>query len=139
MAILRQGYKQGGQIPRCEKLRIKTDGGTRELQEIVYYDVYCPIAFAGLTINDDQLLDRCIAINLVRSNRFEIVNTKIDRVWFDKEKMVTWEGIKEQIRANFGAEAIKEAYEKLQKVYVPVAGRDWEVWSPLLAIGYYAV
>ncbi len=137
VAILRQGYKQGGQIPRCEKLRIKTESGSRELQEIVYYDVYCPIAFAGLTINDDQLLDRCIAINLVRSNRFEIVNTRIDRVWFDKERMVTWEGVKEQIQTIFEREKIKEAYEKLQKVYVPVAGRDWEIWSPLLSIGYF--
>jgi len=138
VAILRQGYKRGGQIPRCEKLRIKTADGSRELQEIVFYDVYCPIAFAGLTIADDQLLDRCISINLVRSNKFEIVNRSIDPVWFDKsDSITTWDGLRKAISDTMSVTKVVESYQKLNECYVPISGRDWELWSPLLAIMHF--
>jgi len=137
VAILRQGYKKGGQVPRCEKLRIKGEDGSRELQEVVFYDVYCPIAFCGLTINDDQLLDRSIAINLIRSNRINIVNTEIDEKWFDKEKIVTWEGLREKLMDLLKKEEVEECYKIIKECHIPIAGRDKELWTPLLAIARF--
>jgi len=137
VAILRQGYKKGGKIPRCEKLRIRTEDGSRELQEIIFYDVFCPIAFAGLTIADDQLLDRCISINLVRSNRFEIINNNINTRWFNKDKIVTWEGLRNRIEETISKEKVEESYNQLGECYIPLSGRDWELWSPLLAVMHY--
>jgi len=137
IAILRQGYKKGGQVPRCEKLRIKGESGSRELQEVVFYDVYAPIAFCGLTINDDQLLDRSIAINLLRSNRTEIINTEISENWFDKEKIVTWEGLRGEIQKILKKEEVEKSYQLIKSCYIPLSGRDKELWTPLLAIARF--
>jgi len=136
IAILRQGYKKGGKVPRCEKLRIKSEDGSRELQEVIFYEVYCPVAFAGLTINDDQLLDRCIAINLLRSNNPNIVHRDVDEVWFDSEKLVTWDGLRKCISEVFSKVQVSQSYEEFKKVYMPISGRDRELWMPLLAIGH---
>lgn len=137
VAMLRQGYKKGGKIPRCEKLRLRTEDGSRELQEVVFYEVYCPVAFAGLTIDDDQLLDRSIAINLVRSNNIFITNTCIDDVWFHKDKMVTWEGLINCISKSIDEEEVKKTAVGIDECMIPISGRDRELWSPLLSVAYY--
>ena len=135
LAILRQGYKKGGKVPRCERMRIKTEDGSRELQEVIFYEVYCPIALAGLTINDDQLLDRCIAINLVRSNNLNIINTSIDDTYF-KEDM-TWDNLKEFIDNIINAEELIKIYDEVSNSYIPISGRDKEIWIPLLTVAHY--
>jgi len=137
VAILRQGYKKGGQVPRCEKLRIRSEDGSRELQEVVFYDVYCPISFCGLTINDDQLLDRSIAINLIRSNKLTIINSDIDSAWFDKEKIITWNGIKQTIEKVMNEDEIKKTYKEIQDCIIPISGRDRELWMPLLTVAKF--
>lgn len=137
VAILRQGYKRGGQVPRCEKLRIKGEDGSRELQEVVFYDVYNPIALCGLTINDDQLLDRSIAINLVRSNNISVTNSDIDPIWLDKDKVLKWSGIKQAAEKIINDQEISKAYAEIQECVMPVSGRDRELWIPLLTIAHY--
>ena len=137
IAILRQGYKRGGQVPRCEKLKIKAENGSREFQEVVFYDVFCPIALCGLTINDDQLLDRSIAINLIRSIRFSIINTSISSNWFDKEKIITWEALRSKIKEILDKKEIEEHYQIVSNCSIPLSGRDKELWSPLLAIASF--
>ena len=32
---------------------------------------------------------------------------------------------------------VVESYQKLNECYVPISGRDWELWSPLLAIMHF--
>jgi len=137
IAILRQGYKRGGQVPRCEKLRVQGEDGSRELQEVVFYDVYNPIALCGLTINDDQLLDRSIAINLVRSNNIYITNTHIDEVWFDKNKIISWRGITDAVVKAMDEKSVKKSLEMLNDSVIPISGRDMELWSPLLAVANF--
>jgi hypothetical protein len=127
LAILRQGYKRGGKVIRCEKVGPQWD--------VFDYDVFCPIALAGLTINDDQLLDRSIAINMLRSNNVNISSSEIDEVWFNKIKLTTWESIT-KFMGEYSFREIENSYNKLLEC-VFLSGRDRELWFPLLTVAHY--
>jgi len=139
VAILRQGYKRGAKVPRSERLFRKTEDGKRETFIVEEYDVYCPVAFAGLVINDDQLLDRCIAINLLRSDNIEIIGKIIDDVVFEVRSKVVcmkWSELRSMIMKCLqkSKESVLEYYNLLNSSESPMSGRDREIWYPLLAI-----
>ncbi len=147
VAILRQGYKKGATVPRSEKVFIKTEElgqkAKKEMYVVSDYQVYCPIAFAGLTINDDQLLDRCIAINLFRSDNWDVISKNIDQneIEVDSNKMcMGWEQLRGLIESAIinNAKAITNSYSMLHGLVSPMSGRDQEVWYSLLAIAHAA-
>lgn len=142
VAILRQGYKKGAKVPRSERLFFKSEEGKRESFIVVEYDVYCPVAFAGLVINDDQLLDRSIAINLLRSDNMDIVGKTIDENTFavpSKNICMDWVELRDKLsEALWESEAnILDSYKLLNSCVAPMSGRDREVWFPLLAIAHF--
>jgi len=151
VAILRQGYKKGAVVPRSLRFSRKHEahGQSGKVEDfiVVEYEVYCPIAFAGLTINDDQLLDRCIAINLLRSGNPEIICTKIDEEEFclnlgERNICMSWGELRHFIECavTTSAKSIVEEYRLLNNCITLdlMSGRDQEVWFPLLAIARVA-
>jgi len=147
VAILRQGYKKGATVPRSEKVFIKTEELGQKAKKEMYivsdYQVYCPIAFAGLTINDDQLLDRCIAINLFRSDNWDIISKNIDHgeLSIDSKGIcMSWEQLRSHIESAIYAcaKSITESYSLLHECVSPMSGRDQELWYPLLALAHTA-
>ena len=149
VAILRQGYKRGATIPRAERFFVKREVGSEkgklETFHVSLYPVYCPIAFAGLTINDDQLLDRCIAINLLRSDNWDIVSKNIDEEYFDLNlgnRLISysWAELRHHIECAIieNSKSIVDSYHLLNETVSPMSGRDQEVWFPLLAIAHTA-
>ncbi len=147
VAILRQGYKKGAVVPRSEKAFVKFEEGGRKGRKEMYlvaeYEVYCPIALAGLTINDDQLLDRCIAINMLRSDNLDIVSKTIDEEDFVVESKITsmsWAELRHHIECAIieNSKSIVDSYHLLNETVSPMSGRDQEVWFPLLAIAHAA-
>jgi hypothetical protein len=58
-AVAHEGYKKGGQVPRC-------DG---EDHAIRWFDVYCPKAFAAIGGLTGALLDRCLVIHMEKSSK----------------------------------------------------------------------
>src|SRR5262249_55102644 len=58
-AVAHEGYKKGGQVPRC-------DG---EDHQVRFFDVFCPKVFAAIGGLTGALLDRCIVIHLEKAPR----------------------------------------------------------------------
>jgi hypothetical protein len=61
-AIAHEGYKKGGQVPRCEG----------EDHEVRWFDVFCPKVFAAIGGLSGALLDRCIVIHLEKAPRASV-------------------------------------------------------------------
>jgi len=61
-AIAHEGYKRGGQVPRCEG----------EGHDVRWFDVYCPKAFAAIGGLTGALLDRCLVIHIEKAPKGSI-------------------------------------------------------------------
>jgi len=123
-AILHAGYKPSGEVLRVEK--------NKNGYALCRFPVFCPIALAGLTINDDQLLDRSITINMVRSTNEKIISNRIDDIWFDKNKLLRWKTITDKIKSVEHPD-LQQCMNVIEEKQF-LSGRDEELWLPILSV-----
>jgi hypothetical protein len=120
LAILNAGYKQGQTVPRCV-------GGENELQ---FFKVYGPKAFAAIGDLPSALRDRCITIPMQRRAPGEAVA----RFRYEAAKREA-----EPVRVNVQRAAValsapvKAAYANLGELCF-LSDRDEELFSPLFSL-----
>lgn len=123
-AVLHAGYKPSGEVLRVEK--------GKNGYNLCRFPVYCPMALAGLTINDDQLLDRSITINMIRSVNLDIISSRIDENWMIKKKLLKWETLRKHF-PDIEHKDCADCMEEIEKRKI-VFGRDEELWLPILSV-----
>jgi hypothetical protein len=69
-SVLNAGYKRGARVPRVEEVN-----GTRT---VVDYDVYAPVALAGIQGLNHVLADRAITVLMQKGHDKTRVNTEVD-------------------------------------------------------------
>jgi hypothetical protein len=120
-AIAHEGYKQGGQVPRCQG----------EEHEVRWFDVYCPKTFAAIGGLAGALLDRCLVIHLDKAPRGSVRRSTRHRALnHDTRHLVL------QLEA-YGLQspdALTQLYEAEPDCgYWPsITDREAELWGPLL-------
>ncbi len=120
-AIAHEGYKQGGQVPRCEG----EDHGVR------WFDVYCPKTFAAIGGLTGALLDRCIVIHMEKAPKSSVRKSTRHRALLrDGRDLVT----RLEAYAIQSPDALRRLYEAEPDCgYWPsITDREAELWGPLL-------
>ncbi len=124
LGIINAGYKVGGAVDRTE--------GT-ETRRVVSYDVYAPMALAGIRGLNETTEDRTIPIILQRGIRPDLLNAEVDPA----------DPLLARIRGGLyrllltKAEEVRATYRDLPLPGV-FTGRVRELWKPLLVIGALA-
>src|ERR1700751_5080200 len=78
-AILNEGYKRGGRVPRC----------VGEEHEVQFFDVYSPKVFSAIGGLSGALLDRCIVIHMERAPKGgKRKSTRIRAIAHDSKMLV---------------------------------------------------
>jgi hypothetical protein len=126
--ILNAGYKAGATVPRTE--------GDKK-REVVSYQVYGPVAIAGIRGLDDVLADRSITVLMQRGADRSRVNSEVDpadpawgRVRALCYRLVLTRGL-----------AITRAVDAVrarQGEFTTLEGRPLELYRPLIALGVLA-
>jgi hypothetical protein len=120
-AIAHEGYKKGGQVPRCEG----------EDHEVRWFDVFCPKVFAAIGGLSGALLDRCIVIHLEKAPRASVrKSTRQRALRGDAMQLVTQlEAYAVQLD-----EALRHSYEDEPDCghWPSIGDREAELWGPLL-------
>lgn len=117
-ALLNAGYKRGATIPRCVGAR----------HEVIRFDVFAPVALAGLGDLPDTIMTRSIIIRMRRRAPTERVEP-----FRHREHEHIGHGIRDRLAAwaeTVGADA-GAAWPKLP---AGVEDRAAEVWEPLIAV-----
>ena len=84
--LLNAGYKKGITIRRMRKVKKKNEeGNMTEGQEAESFDAYRPIVMANIWGMDEVLGDRCIQLNLEKSN--SIIHTKKIEDFYSNEEI----------------------------------------------------
>jgi hypothetical protein len=120
-AIAHEGYKQGGQVPRC-------DG---EDHDVRWFDVYCPKTFAAIGGLTGALLDRCLVIHMQKAPKGSVrKSTRHRTLHRDKRDLV----VQLEAYALQSSEALHQLYEAEPDCgYWPsITDREAELWGPLL-------
>ncbi len=117
-ALINVGYKRGAKVPRCV-------GPNHHVKQ---FDVFDPVALAGLGHLPDTVLSRSLIIRMRRRAPKEIVEPFRERVHAQeghviRERLTGWS---ERVGAETGS-----AYPQLPE---GVTDRTGELWEPLLAI-----
>jgi hypothetical protein len=120
-AIAHEGYKQGGQVPRC-------DG---ENHEVRWFDVYCPKTLAAIGGLSGALLDRCLVIHIEKAPKGSIrKSTRHLALLRDGRHLV------EQLEAyalQFSDSLLRLYEAEPDCGYWPlITDREAELWGPLL-------
>lgn len=120
-AIAHEGYKQGGQVPRCEG----------EGHEVRWFDVYCPKTFAAIGGLTGALLDRCLVIHMEKAPHSSVrKSTRHKALHRDGRDLV------KQLEAYAlqSSDALRRLYEaEPDRGYWPsITDREAELWGPLL-------
>ncbi len=124
LAVVNSGYKRGACVPRCEGERTK---------RVEFFDVFAPLALAGLKGLNPTTEDRCIPLVMQRGTNRARVNKEVDpaaptfariraagyRLWLTR-----WE-------------AVANAYGCIP-FPAWLNGRARELWKPLLAVAQVA-
>lgn len=122
-AIVHEGYRVGGKVPRTE--------GEGEDRHVVFYDVYCPKVFAEIGGLSGALLSRCIVIHMERAPKDHVRKSTRQRALRREAKRLVpmLEAYALQMR-----DALRGLYEaEPDEGYWPVLGnREAELWGPLL-------
>jgi hypothetical protein len=117
--ILAAGYRKGSKVP--------FPSGKNEVS---YYDVFCPKAFAMIGDIQDVIRDRSIVINMIRCTD----STKYEEFVFDS---VEPEGadLREEISKEIQIfrHEIQDAYLNMERPTF-LAGREWDIWKPLFTL-----
>jgi len=120
LAVLNAGHRKGATVPRC-------DGPKNELK---FFPVYGPKAFACIGKLPDTLTDRSIMITMQRRT----LDQKIERFLFGRAKadadptieaLALWAGEHD--------EDVRTAYESLPDL-AWLSDRDADLWMPLFAV-----
>jgi hypothetical protein len=120
LAVLNAGHRKGATVPRC-------DGPKNELK---YFPVYGPKAFAAIGRLPDTLADRSLCITMQRKN----ANQMVARFLQSKARMEA-----EPIRALLAVWAqrnetdVRAAYESMGDL-IFLTDRDADLWMPLFAV-----
>ncbi len=123
-AILNGGYKRGCTVSRSEPLG---DGKFRAVR----FNVYGPKVVAGIAALPETLADRCIPIMMFRSGP----DSPKPRRRID-ENPAAWQTIRDDLHALALEHGPKWLALSRRSDVVPasLAGRDYELWQPLLAL-----
>jgi hypothetical protein len=120
-AIAHEGYKQGGQVPRCQG----------ENHEVCWFDVYCPKTFAAIGGLTGALLDRCLVIHMEKAPKGSVRKSTRHRALHRDSRylVVQIEGYALQ-----ASDALRRLYEAEPDCgYWPsITDREAELWGPLL-------
>jgi hypothetical protein len=120
-AIAHEGYKKGGQVPRCEG----------ENHEVRWFDVFCPKVFAAIGGLTGALLDRCIVIHLEKAPRASVRKPTRQRALRRDAKHLV---IQLEAYALQTDEALRRLYEAEPDCghWPSITDREAELWGPLL-------
>lgn len=131
LLVLNSGYKSSGVVSRVEK-------GKNGEMDIAYFNVYSPKVFAGINMLNDTLLTRSILITMFKAPAEQVRQLVSMSHHPDK-----WKGQAGALRDRLYNWAltkfylVSEAYKGFP-AQEKLTNRDWEVWSPLLAIALLA-
>jgi hypothetical protein len=120
-AVAHEGYKVGGQVPRCEG----------DEHDIRWFDVYCPKAIAEIGGLSGALLDRCVVIHMEKAPRNHVRrSTRVRALKRDSHPLV------EQLKA-YALQSMVQlgqlyAEEPDQGYWPTVKDREAELYGPLL-------
>ena len=120
-AIAHEGYKQGGQVPRCEG----------EDHEVRWFDVYCPKTFAAIGGLTGALLDRCLVIHMEKAPKGSVrKSTRHRALHRDARHLVALL----EAYAVQASDTLRRLYEAEPDCgYWPsITDREAELWGPLL-------
>ena len=120
-AIAHEGYKKGGQVPRCEG----------DAHDIRWFDVYGPKVFAAIGGLSGALLDRCLVIHMEKAPRGSVRKSTRQKVMHrDASGLITQ---LEAYAIQF-SDALQRLYEAEPDCgYWPsITDREAELWGPLL-------
>lgn len=120
-AIAHEGYKKGGQVPRCEG----------EGHEVRWFDVYCPKTFAAIGGLTGALLDRCLVIHMEKAPKSSVrKSTRHRALHRDGRDLV----LQLEAYALQFSDALRSLYEAEPDCgYWPsITDREAELWGPLL-------
>jgi len=120
-AVLHEGYKAGGQVPRCEG----------DDHDVRWFDVYSPKAIAEIGGLSGALLDRCIVIHMEKAPRGH--RRKTSRIRALKRDAATL--LKELKAYTIQAKSELERlyYQEPDEGYWPwIQDREAELYGPLL-------
>lgn len=120
-AIAHEGYKQGGQVPRCEG----------DSHEVRWFNVFCPKVFAAIGGLNGPLLDRSLVIHMNKAPRGQVrKSTRHRALGRDGKNLV----LQLEAYAHQAADALRQLYEAEPDCgYWPsITDREAELWGPLL-------
>jgi hypothetical protein len=128
-SILNAGYKKGARVRRCENLNNRN--------EVKEFEVYSPKMIAGIRGLYDILESRCIQISMLRTNNLEKSNRVVT------ERKENWAYLR-HLLYSFALRFFKEI-ENIYSVELEseikdievLAGRNGELWFPLLSIAKF--
>jgi Protein of unknown function (DUF3631) len=122
LAILNAGHRSGATIPRC-------DGPKNQLK---YFPVYGPKAFAAIGRLPDSLMDRSIVITMQRRRP----DQPVERLLYPVAKAEAQPVIAELARFRESrADAVKSEYKRLMSADLHfLSDRDADLWMPLFAL-----
>ena len=124
LAIVNSGYKRGGNVPRCEGERKK---------QVEFFEVYAPLALAGIKGVNATTEDRAIPIVMQRGTNRSRINAEIDQT------ATTFTHIRSACYR-----LLLTRWEAVAKAYECVPFPEWlnsrarELWKPLLAVAQVA-
>jgi hypothetical protein len=120
-SILNEGYKGGGQVPRC----------VGEEHEVRFFGVFCPKTIASIGGLKGALLDRCIVLHMERVPKgTKRKSTRLKSLMRDSQELI----------AQMNAYAVQYTRQLAQlyldepdEGYWPsITDREAELWGPLL-------
>ena len=117
-ALLNSGYKVGATIPRCVGPK----------HDVIRFEVFCPVALAGLGDLPDTIMSRSVIIRMRR----RAPNEKVDP-FRSREHDHLGHAIRDRL-AGWGASVGKSAGEAWPTLPDGIVDRPAEVWEPLLAV-----
>jgi hypothetical protein len=117
-ALLNAGYKRGSTIPRC----------VGPSHQVVEFEVFCPVALAGLGDLPDTIMSRAVIIRMRRRAPHELVEPYRTRTHEPEghalqERLADW--------GKLIGPATGEAWPELPE---GITDRPAEVWEPLIAV-----
>ena len=120
-AVAHEGYKQGGQVPRCEG----------DSHAVRWFNVFCPKLFAAIGGLNGPLLDRSLVIHMDKAPRGQVRrSTRHKNLERDARQLLE----KLEAYALQSADALRQMYDAEPDAgYWPSIGdREGELWGPLL-------